>query len=172
MRIEVSLDVSIWELNPHLELISEFKAFKKKEGDEQSSKILTAISYIYDAKSPMRDGMYTEEEVIEQLTETLFDGEVIDWDDYSYVVDLYNEHIQSFERVRLNSWKNELEGLEDLLKTWGWDQNTAKEKITLLASLPKLWAEYSKIKAIVDNEDDEFTSRGNYVKSLVEEFGE
>lgn len=89
------------------------------------------------------------------------------WENYKELRDAMENDMSRMDRLLLNAEKQLIER-DKFLDKWKWTKEEAKDKNTLMASTKKLWDDYLEIKAKVDQEKKEGTSRGGYKKSLIE----
>jgi len=165
-------DVNIWEENPGLSLINDFKHFRKQEGEQRSSSILKAIYYIWDPKSDFHQLNKSEGEIIAEINENVI-GEVdFDWDKYEHIKDLYFEYaITKTEKLLLN-YEKDLFDLDEMLETWKWSKKDIKARAEAVKQRKILWEEFLLVKEkAVEERENMSALRADYELSIVEELG-
>lgn len=164
-------DINIWEHNPSLDLISEFREFKEKEGELRSSDILKAIYYIWDPKSDLRDSSIPESKLIADISNNLLGDPDFDWDAYDYIKEAYLEYnITKLESLLL-TYEKEIHDLNEVLMNWRWDKNNINDKANAVKQYKVLFNEYIEIKEKAKMEAEEFSEMlGGYQKSMLEEY--
>lgn len=162
---------NIWEINPFLDLISEFKELKRKEGEETSSNILKAIYLIWDPKSDLRESGLPETKLMNDVTESLL-GKSFNWDKYDHIREAYMEYnISELEREFLRCGK-ELKDFNDFLEKWTWTKEGAKERATVMKQYKELISDYVRAKENFIQERTEIEEmEGGYTKSFLENMG-
>lgn len=162
---------NIWEKNPSLELIKEFKELKQVEGEERSSNILKAIYYIWDPKSDIRDSGVSEDKLLEDVTTNML-GPDFNWDDYEEIQEAYlNFNITKLESLLLR-YEKEIEDLNKMLEDWKWTKKDVVQKGNAVRQYKMLFDEYIQIKDKARMEAEEmYDMLGGYQKSLIEDYG-
>lgn len=162
---------NIWKENPHLEIISEFKDFKEKEGVKKSSNILKAIYYIYHPKSKLKDSGFDEDKLMEDVTDFLL-GSDFNWDEYNDIRTFFMTHTISEAESLLLKWEKKINELSDLLDGWKLTKNNVKGQTAAMSAYKGLFADYIEVKNKVDTEHaaSEYLE-GGYELSYIEEFG-
>lgn len=165
-------DVNIWKENPALELIKEWREFKKKEGVERSSDILKAIYYIWDPKSELRDSGVDESQLIEEVTSSIINDPEFNWDDYDHIKDLYLKHnITKIQKLFLR-YEKEIEDLNMILEDWKWERLNIQDKAAAVKQYRELFDQCIEIRDKVYMEIEDIKEmEGGYQKSLLEEYG-
>lgn len=165
-------DVNIWEENPHLSLISEFKEFRQHEGDKRSSDILKAIYYIWDPKSEIRDSSMSENKLINDITENLIGEKEFDWDKYAEIRDIYLDKTLSKLESLLLKYEAEVKDLDVMLTSWKWNKTNVKNRAEAVKQYKTLLEEYMETKDKAKMEaDGEMQMRAGYQKSMLEGYG-
>lgn len=164
---------SIWEVNPHLEIISEFKKFKEELGVRKSSKILTAIYLIYDPKSELRNSGMTDKEVYEDVTNNYLAYKDFSWPDYDHIKVFYlDKCITKTEKLFLRV-EQDLDELNTLMGTYKYDRDNALERTKLTKEYKSLLLDYIELKNKVQEEKQNTNqNRGDYEDSLIESLGQ
>lgn len=163
---------NIWEVNKELELISEFRNFKKKEGEHRSSQILKAIYYIWDPKSNINDSGFSEDKLMDDVTQSLVDDPDFNWEDYEDIKQLYLDNNLSKNEQLLIKYRKEIQGLSELLDTWGWSKSDAKLKGEVVSQYKRLFEDLKEVESKFLMEKHEMEEMlGNYVKSRFEKYG-
>jgi hypothetical protein len=160
----------VWRDNPHLELIKVFRDFKAKYGEEQSSRILKAVYYLYDVRSPLRDTPKSFDEMVEDVNDTVIKDPKFNWGAFQFIVDAYSEHVPTKAQAEMRRYEDEISGLHDFLATWAWGEDNVKEKADALIKAEKLWAIFLKLKDQVTAENTASGSYGGYKKSKIESY--
>ncbi len=160
---------SIWEINPHLELLSYIKEFKIKFGDKKSSIILTGIYLMYDPKSVLRNRGLTDEEIVEEVTNNYLTD--ITEEEVEEVKSFYLEKMLSKTEKLFLRYEKDITDLKQLLDNWGFSKENIKERSSATKEYKSLLEEYLKLKTQVEEEKKSTASRGNYKKSLLEQYG-
>jgi uncharacterized protein YihD (DUF1040 family) len=162
---------NIWEKNPHLEIITEFKDFKKQVGFRKSSKVLTALFLIYDPKSPLRNQGWTEEEILEDVNKNYLTYKNFDWDDYEDIKEVYlNKTISKIEKLFIQ-YEKDLEDLNLVMRSWKYDKNNVKERSALIKEYKTLLADYMELRSKVEEQKKTIQNRAGYKESLAEKLG-
>lgn len=162
----------IWEVNPALELISEFKEFKKKEGDKRSSDILKAIYYVYDPKSELRDSGLEESKLLEDVTEGMIGDPDFDWDEYQYVKDLYMKYNISKNEKLVLGFQAEIESMQKFMADWQWTKKDAKMKADTMTTFRKLFDDLEEVQQAFSQEKQEYIEmQAGYSLSRFESYG-
>lgn len=166
------VEASVWEQCPGLDLLTEFKKFKEQEGEERSSNIIKSIFYIWDPKSNLRDSGYDEASLIKDMNENVIGDSDFDWEDYEDFKAFYMDHNLSEAENLLKKYRNEIDGLDQLLSTWKWTKEDAAERAKLVSTYKALFDDYLEVKAQVDIEHESLSEmRGGYTKSKFENYG-
>lgn len=165
-------EANIWEDNPSLGIISEFKKFRESEGEERSSNILKAIYYIWDPKSDLRDSGISHEKLLEDVTTNIIKDPDFDWDKYDYMRELYMEfNITTTEKFLLR-YEKEINDLDVILKDWPWDKKNIRDRADAVRQYKSLLEEYVKFREEALAEAEELNELyGGYTKSMFEDFG-
>lgn len=167
-----SPEENIWETNPSLDLITEFRSFRKKHGDDHSSDVIKAIFYIWDPKSDLRDSGMTHEEIVDDINTNLLGDKDFDWDAYGDIRDTYMSVNISPLEARLNRYKNEIDGLDRMLQGWSWNKSDVKNRADAVKAYKELMEQYIEIADKVKMEhDDNYEMMAGYQKSMVENVG-
>lgn len=160
---------NIWDTNPGLELITEFRDFKAKEGEIKSSNIIKAIYYIWDPKSPLRDSGLPEEKLIEDNTKNIIGDKNFNWDDYEDIKEFYLKYNISKIEALLLQYEDEVKGLNELLADWPWTKKGVKEKSFAVSQYKGLFESLMEISDKVRADaSDEMEMRAGYQKTMVE----
>jgi len=168
-----SPDDNIWEKNTSLELISEFRDFKEKEGIDKSSNILKAIYYIWDPKSDIRDSGVSEKKLIEDVTTDLIKDPDFKWDDYDHIRKAYMDNNITLLEGKLLNHEAEMAKLKKFLDDWVLDKNDIRDRILAVSAYTKLIDEYIDIRDKVKMETEELSDMlGGYQKSMIEDLGD
>lgn len=163
-------NLNLWNEYPDLDIISEFKKLRKKEGDEKSSNILKAIYYIWDPKSDKRDSGFTEQELIAEINENLIGEKEFDWEKYEDIKQAWFKYCLTKTDTLLKKYEEEIEGLQKMLDEWKWDKKTATDKKNAMAALRDLYQDYATVKSLFISERFErLEMEGGYTPSLLEE---
>lgn len=164
---------NIWTENPHLELVTEFKDFKDKEGTRKSSKILTAIYLIWDPKSNLRNAGMSDLEILEDVTNNYLSYKDFNWDDYGYIKDIYFEKcISKTEKLFLRI-ESDLDDFNNILEKYKFSKDNAADRAKLTKEYKALLLEYMDVKTRVQEEKKNMNqNRDNYTDSLIESFGQ
>jgi len=168
-----SPEANIWEENPALSIITEFKQFRAKEGDEKSSTILKAIYYAYDPKSELRSSGMNDEELEQYIVDNVIRNKKFQWTKYEAIKQIYLEkNISKLESVLMTYEKSVLE-LKSILDAW----KATKEDVDKKAKITNLYKEalhgYLEAKREVEEEwvqEEELWA--GYTKSKVESYGD
>lgn len=167
-----SPDVNVWETNPSLDLISEFRKFRADEGDERSSNIIKAIYYIWDPKSDLKDSGVPYEKLVEDVTTNLIKDENFNWDSYDYIREAYMEYNTTNLEKFLIRYEKEIDDLDAILKDWPWDKKSIRDRADAVRQYKQLLEEYIVIREKARAEAEELNEMyGGYTKSMFEEFG-
>lgn len=164
---------NIWEENPHLEIISEFKKFKEDLGSRKSSKILTSIYLIYDPKSELRNSGMTDSEILEEVTNNYLSYKDFSWDDYEEIKNFYlDKCITKTEKLFLRV-EQDIEDLGKLMGTYKYNKENALERTKLTKEYKSLLLDYMELKNKVQEEKQNTNqNRGSYEDSLIESLGQ
>ena len=161
----------IWEVNPSLELISEFIDFRKKEGKKKSGAILKAIYYVYDPNSDLRDSGMSEEKIKEEVTSSILSSyRTFDWDKYQDIVELYKKYNITKSGKLLIGYQEQIESLNRFLENWHWSKNDAKDKASVMKQYKELFADLAEVEANFKEEQRELELLAGYTKSRWEEY--
>ena len=161
---------NIWETNPHLELVTEFINLKKELGPVKSSKLLIALYYINDPKSPLRSSGMSPEEIREDLTKNYLTYKNFKWDDYASVEDLYKEKMLSPLDKMFIRYEKDLKDLEGVLSGWKFSKEDITERSNALKNYKNLLADYVELTSKVE-EEKKSNTRAGYKESLAEQLG-
>lgn len=164
---------NIWDRNPSLELIGDFKKFKETEGEDRSSDILKAIFYIWDPKSDLRDSGLEHDKLIEDVTSNVINDPDFNWDDYEHIKELYlDNNLTKLEKLLLR-YESEIEDLNTMLEEWKWNKKEIKARSEAVRAYKILFDEYIEIRDKARIESDDIADMlGGYQKSMIEDFAE
>ena len=161
----------IWEKNPFLELISDFKKFKQDVGARKSSKVLAALFLIYDPKSPFRNQGMSDDEILEDVTLNYLTYKGFDWADYEDIKAVYlSKCISKLEKLLL-TYERDLDELAVVMKNWKYTKENAKERAAVTDTYKTLLEDYIELSNKVEEEKKASTNRAKYTESLAEQLG-
>lgn len=169
---DINPDITIWEQNPGLQFITEFKLLRLKEGDERSSNIIKSIFYIWDPKSKVRDSGLTEEQLIADMNLNLIGDENFNWHEYWEFKEFFIEkNISKLEALYMEH-EQEIHELKLMLSEWKWGKKDTTQKAAAMKQHKQLLEEAAELKQKISQEAEEnVILEGGYTKSLVEGFG-
>src|SRR6188472_3824244 len=121
-------ECNIWEENPALSLISEFKEFKASEGAKKSSAILKAIFYIYDPKSTLKDSGIDGDKLVTDITANVIKIKDFNWHEYQEIIDTYLKFNISKLESMLLSYEKQITDLNKILDKWVANKDDIGEK--------------------------------------------
>lgn len=157
-----------WTQNQQLAITSPFAEFKKKK---DSSKIMTAIYLIYDAKSDLRKMGMNTDEIIQDVNKNFLNDEDFPWDKYSEIIEAYKDKCRSRLHKKVENMLDEIDTIESARANLVWDDpDDAKLKIELFDASKKLYKEAIELKKLLDEEIAEIELQSEYVPSMIEEF--
>lgn len=169
---EVKIDSDVWQLNPSLELIKEFRELKEKEGYERSSAIIKAIFFIWDMKSDLRDSGMSESKLMKDVSQMLLEDEDFNWQNYEDFKDFFlAANLGKLESLFLE-YEKDLEDLNTFISTLKWGKTTIDTKAKANKQRKELFDQLLEIREKLKHDGDvEADMEGGYVKSFIENFG-
>lgn len=166
-------NINLWEEFPDLDIITEFKKLREKEGDERSNAILKGIYYIWDPKSDKRDSGFTEEELIKDINKNLIGDKNFNWSEYEDVKQAWFKYCFTKTDSLLKSLEDEIEKLNEMIKNWTWTKKDASDKAATMKVYTSLYEDYKEIKMKFINEKHERDEMlGGYQITILEEYAE
>lgn len=164
-----NLEGSVWDENPHLLVIPEFKELIKEEGLEKAGHIIMAIYHVWDPKSKLFKSGEDREEVIQMTCDELFNDPDFDLDQYSDIKDVYLKHNTSVVEKELIRIQKDLENMDKFFREWTLDKSDINDRIKAMKSYTELVSDYNDLREQVMMEEDELEEMaGGYVKSFLE----
>jgi len=169
----VTPEMNIWETYPNLKLIKEFKQLRDDEGDEKSSNIIKIIFNVYDTKSQLRDSGIDHEKLLKDSSAELLGDADFNWEPYDEFKEFFLKSNLSKLETTLVRYEQDLEDLDELLKSWKWSKKDIPARSTAVKQRNVLYDELIKIQAQVKAEVEEAEELfGGYQKSLLENYGQ
>jgi len=132
MKVVVDPNGNIWEDNPHLLATKFFSDLKRDLGADLSDRLLRAIYYIYDVRSPLTESGKSFDEIVEDVNYTVLEDSSFDWNKYQYVVDEYIKVVPTKAQAELSRYQREITELNEFLNNWPWSEDNVKDKTKAL----------------------------------------
>lgn len=169
---DINPDITIWEQNPGLQFITEFKLLRLKEGDEHSSNIIKSIFYIWDPKSKLADSGLTEEQLIKDMNTNLIGDPDFNWHEYWEFKEFFIEsNISKLESLYLEHLQ-EIHDLKVMLSEWKWGKKDTSQKAAAMKQHKMLIEEAAELKQKISQDAEEnVVLEGGYTKSFIEGLG-
>jgi hypothetical protein len=159
--------LSIFEQNPGLKNIKPLDELYKK--GEEGDKIMKAIYFIYDLKSPYYSFSPKEEDRIQEVNTGFLEVETFDWKQYKEYTDFFKKHCRTELQKQLDIFRKDIQGRETFFRSLSWTDPVERvEKDILLTSHDKFIEKYAELKGKVESEIEELESLGGYRKSWLE----
>lgn len=169
---DITPDSNVWEKNPALTVIRQFRKLKEDEGDDRSNAIIKAIFLIWDTKSPLRDSGVSPEQLVEDVSQHLLGDADFNWDPYEEFRDFFIESNISKTEALMLKYEQEIEGLNKLLSNWKWSQKDADKRARIMKEYKSLFEDLAEVRSIVvEQVEMEEELEGGYNKSFLESFG-
>jgi hypothetical protein len=149
--------------------VEPFKAFIKKEGTTQSSKIMWFVVFVCDPESPFRN-------LPEELRiQTLLDNKFITPEEYKKNKDtlikelktMYYSLVETPAMRQLRIWSLKMDEKSAFMETTTYDVNTFEILEKMMASNAKIYSDLEMITKKIATEDDTIT-RGGAQESLTD----
>lgn len=165
-----TIDANVWDEFPELSLITKFREFREKEGDEKSSNIIKAIFYIWDVKSSFRKSGMTEDEIKKEIHKNLLGNPKFSWKKLQGIKLYFLDKNQTAAQKLFAETEIQIRELNHFLREeWEWSETNAKDKAAVMKQYKDLYKDYLDYKEAIAEEEIEFEStRGGYNKSFLE----
>lgn len=162
------IDKDFWEQNKELSYMAPFAAFKKKA---KSDKIMKAIYLIYDSKSVFRRAGMTTEEIIEDVNTNFLSKADFDWEQYTEIVEAYQDKCQSRTYKKLLKLLDEIDEIEVDREGLSWaEPGEADLKLKLFDASKKLFKDVIDLQKELDEEIEQVELESEYAMSMNESY--
>jgi hypothetical protein len=161
---------NFWDLNPELLILPEFNELYEKDSSknkEKSSKLMWALYYVYNPSSKLFNLPLEQKQTAVKKTHLPTN---FNWDKLEQQISVYkNLTLSDAERALIN-WNDTMVMRDNAVKKLYQDALLSGDVDTLvkidkmLASTPKMFEDYKKIKK--DFEEEKTLKKGSKIKSL------
>ncbi len=160
------IDKDFWEQNKELSYMAPFAAFKKKA---KSDKVMKAIYMIYDSKSTFRRAGMSTEEIIEDVNANFLNNKDFDWEQYTEIVEAYQDKCQSRLYKKLLKLFDEIDEIEQDREGLSWAEAAEAElRLKLMNASKTLFNDAITMQKQLDEEIESVELESEYAMSMIE----
>lgn len=171
---DINIMKNFWEENPNFTVMGPFQKLRKNDkskGKEDSSHMMWAICFLLDPgkSNPYRNLDMDNKKSL--INDYMFKKNKIDWEDEEVkeIVQFYKDCVLTQPEKSLIAWDTKMKERDKVLETTPYTLMNRKDIEEAMINTPKLYTEYERLRARIEQDNDKKAGKSKPVALLDED---